>query len=226
MNYYSVMNEDSENSARPGGAAPRTARRRARTRADLLAAARRVFAARGFHDASIAEITAAADVGVGTFYLHFRDKDEALRALVQEGLAEVRARLVAAVGDTPPERSLPPFLRSLLREAYEQRDLFTIALGSGTRPGRAARAALADYLDTMLEAAAARGLLEGYDVPLLTRLLSGVVTQATLWWLDQDEPSPDVVAAQVLRLLRDGLPPALLTDSADDGDKSGDREGV
>jgi len=217
------MNDDSENSAR---GAPRAARRRARTRADLLAAARRVFAARGFHDASIAEITATADVGVGTFYLHFRDKDEALRTLVQEGLAEVRDRLAAAVGDAPLERTLPLVLRILLREAYERRDLFAIALGSGTRPGLEARAALVDYLDTTLEAAAAFGLLEGYDIPLLARLLSGVVIQATLWGLDQDEPSPDVVAAQVLRLLRDGLPPALLTDSADDGDKSGDREGV
>jgi len=217
------MNDDSENSAR---GAPRAARRRARTRADLLAAARRVFAARGFHDASIAEITATADVGVGTFYLHFRDKDEALRTLVQEGLAEVRDRLAAAVGNAPLERTLPLVLRILLREAYERRDLFAIALGSGTRPGLEARAALVDYLDTTLEAAAAFGLLEGYDIPLLARLLSGVVIQATLWGLDQDEPSPDVVAAQVLRLLRDGLPPALLTDSADDGDKSGDREGV
>lgn len=163
---------------------------------------------------------------MGTFYLHFRDKDEALRTLVQEGLAEVRDRLAAAVGNAPLERTLPLVLRILLREAYERRDLFAIALGSGTRPGLEARAALVDYLDTTLEAAAAFGLLEGYDIPLLARLLSGVVIQATLWGLDQDEPSPDVVAAQVLRLLRDGLPPALLTDSADDGDKSGDREGV
>lgn len=229
MNYYSLMNDNSVNGDRPGGRGTRAARQRARTRAALLAAARRVFAARGFHDASVAEITAAADVGVGTFYLHFRDKDEALRALVQEGLAEVRDHLVAAVGDTSPERSLPPFLHTLFREAYARRDLFAIALGSGTRPGRAARAALIDYLEGMLAAAAHRGLLEGYaedDVPLLAHLLGGVVTQAILWWLDQDEPGPEAMAARVLRLLRDGLPTALLMTDVGDGDRdSGRRDG-
>jgi len=143
-------------------------------------------------------------------YYDKADKDEALRALMQEGLAEVRDRLAAGVGDAPPERTLPLVLRILLREAYERRDLFAIALGSGTRPALEARAALVDYLDTTLEEAAAVGLLEGYDIPLLARLLGSVVTQAILWGLDQDEPGPDVVAAQVLRLLRDGLPAALL----------------
>src|SRR5438132_14402293 len=82
----------------------RKERRRARTRADLIAAARRVFAARGFHEASIADITAAADVAVGTFYVHFRDKEAVLAAILDEGLGEFRAHVAAVVMGTPPER--------------------------------------------------------------------------------------------------------------------------
>jgi AcrR family transcriptional regulator len=202
----------SELQERPAAGPTRAERRRTRTRAALLAAARRVFAERGFHDTSIADITAAADSGVGTFYLHFHDKDDVLRTLVQEGLDEVRARLAAAVGDTPRHLSLPRFLPLLLREAYTRRDLFAIALGSGTRPGLAARAALADYLENVLDDAARRGLLQGYDVPLLASLLSGMVAQSMVWWLDHSEPNPEDAAAQMLRLLREGLPSALVGD--------------
>src|SRR5713226_1175453 len=58
----------------------RVARRRARVRADLLAAARQVFARRGYQDATITEITQLADVAMGMFYLHFRDKSVPGRA--------------------------------------------------------------------------------------------------------------------------------------------------
>ncbi|TMB75533.1 MAG: helix-turn-helix transcriptional regulator [Chloroflexi bacterium] len=68
------MNDDSQTTEQDGQR--RNTRRRTRTRAELLLAARKVFAERGYHEANIAEITQAADVGVGTFYLHFRDKDE------------------------------------------------------------------------------------------------------------------------------------------------------
>lgn len=48
----------------------------ARTRARLMDAAVKVFARAGFEAASVNEIAQAADVANGTFYLHFKDKDE------------------------------------------------------------------------------------------------------------------------------------------------------
>lgn len=43
-------------------------------RQDILRAARRLFATKGYHDAKIDDIVAAARVAKGTFYLYFRDK--------------------------------------------------------------------------------------------------------------------------------------------------------
>ena len=193
----------------------RNGRRRAQTRADLLAAARRVFAARGYHDAGIAEITAEAEVGVGTFYLHFRDKDELLTVFLQEGLGALRERIVAAVATQPDARPIPLALRTIFDFAYEERDLFTIALlGTGrVGPALSARADLAAYLTVVLAEAAANGRLPGYDAPLLARLLTGLVAQGILWWLEQaDNPTPDPAGMtdQVLRLLREGLPGELV----------------
>ncbi|HEY6799250.1 MAG TPA: helix-turn-helix domain-containing protein, partial [Agromyces sp.] len=54
-------------------ASPRTARG-VETRRRLLAAAERVFADHGYHEASVSRITDRAGVGQGTFYLYFDSK--------------------------------------------------------------------------------------------------------------------------------------------------------
>jgi len=58
----------------------------ARTRARLMDAAVRLFARDGFEAASVNEIARVADVANGTFYVHFRDKDE-IAAAVAFGIA-------------------------------------------------------------------------------------------------------------------------------------------
>lgn len=70
----------------------RTLRRRQQTRARLLEAALRLFAARGVEGVSINEITEAADLGFGTFYNYFESK-EAVHAALQEMLFGRLARL-------------------------------------------------------------------------------------------------------------------------------------
>src|ERR1700724_3346554 len=126
MNYYSLMNNNSDNDLGAGEKVQRMARRKARTRADLLAAARQVFATRGYHEASIAEITETADVGVGTFYLHFRDKDEIFKTLLEEGLRDIREQVRAEAMKVPIEQMLPAVIRFTLRYAYQKRDMFRI----------------------------------------------------------------------------------------------------
>ena len=68
-------------------------RRKANTRAKLVDATRRVVADKGVDAATIAHITEAADVGFGTFYLHFGSKDAAIEAVVGELVEEVGSAL-------------------------------------------------------------------------------------------------------------------------------------
>lgn len=72
-----------------------------RTRSRLLAAGEEVFGRRGFQFASIAEITQAAGVAQGTFYLYFGNKRELIRAIVEERGHELRATLSQATADVP-----------------------------------------------------------------------------------------------------------------------------
>ncbi|MFF2273207.1 TetR family transcriptional regulator [Agromyces sp. NPDC058136] len=64
-------------------AAPRTARGE-KTRRRLLEAAEHVFAAHGYHEASVSRITERAGVGQGTFYLYFATKLDVFNELVED----------------------------------------------------------------------------------------------------------------------------------------------
>jgi AcrR family transcriptional regulator len=73
------------------------AARRAETRGLLLAAARKLFAERGFADTGTPDIVATAGVTRGALYHHFADKT-ALFAAVAEGEHEVVARSIEKAG--------------------------------------------------------------------------------------------------------------------------------
>lgn len=70
-----------------GVCAPATGRRKeeaARTRAALLDAALDVMSTRGVYSARIEDITEAAAVAKGSFYVHFQGKDEVLAAVLRK----------------------------------------------------------------------------------------------------------------------------------------------
>lgn len=54
------------------------------TKARILAIAKDVFEKRGFQKATVKDITSAAGLGYGTFYLYFKDKKEVFIALVEQ----------------------------------------------------------------------------------------------------------------------------------------------
>ncbi len=196
----------------PGAAPRRSQQRRERTRAALFAAGLEVFAARGFQDASVAAITETADLGVGTFYLHFPDKISLLQAMLAEGITQVRLEVGAATDPLPERGAFSVLVRALFRSAAERRTLFRVALAGGRPPGVAATAAqgAAPGVARVLRGAVDRGELSPAEVPLLVRLIAGTLYQAVLWLADDPSAGPDAVADATLRLLTGGLPRSLL----------------
>jgi AcrR family transcriptional regulator len=71
---------------------PRTSRGR-RTRQRILAAAEQVFGQDGFHRASVVDITRAAGVAQGTFYLYFPSKEALFVELVRTMGHDMRRHL-------------------------------------------------------------------------------------------------------------------------------------
>src|SRR6185295_17303490 len=70
--------------------------RKAQNRAKLLEAARKVFAEKGYGEATARDIVRETDLATGTFYNYFNDKQDAFIALLDEmgetGRAIVRAQ--------------------------------------------------------------------------------------------------------------------------------------
>ena len=107
-------------------------RRREKTRQDLLDAAARVIARKGYHQTRISDIAADADVGLGTFYLHFKTKNEIFIELVEDGARQLRdAITLAKKGITDPARNLEITIDTILDAAAENRQIFLIVFGHG-----------------------------------------------------------------------------------------------
>lgn len=70
---------------------PRRARERQQRRTDILQAAESVFAAKGFHAASIEQIARAAEFAAGTVYLYFKDKEALYVELFEQKITELAA---------------------------------------------------------------------------------------------------------------------------------------
>lgn len=81
--------------ARGPRGAPATARGLA-TRRRILDAAEAVFGERGYHDASVSEITTRAGVAQGTFYIYFDSKLQIFIELVEDVGERLRAAMSAA----------------------------------------------------------------------------------------------------------------------------------
>jgi AcrR family transcriptional regulator len=107
--------------AQNDAAAPRNRgeARRGRTRVALLKAAHALMSRRGVEAVSLQEITEAADLGTGTFYIHFNSKDDIARAVLDCHIANLTIRQetsVAALGLRDPAAVIAVSARSCLNE--------------------------------------------------------------------------------------------------------------
>ena len=115
--------------------------RSAGTRTALLEAAREVFAASGFAEASIADVVARAGASVGSLYHHFGGKAELYLALFDDYQTQQETRAAAAVREARLKGALDPlelFLvgsRSYLAGCWAERDLARLFLAGGGPAG-------------------------------------------------------------------------------------------
>lgn len=105
-------------------------------RLQILAAAREVFAKRGYARATVDDIALEAGVARGTFYLYFEDKRAVFSALI-DGFAEQITEAIVRIVTDDPERpvaeqvleNIVAILRVCLAERSLTKILFTDAVG-------------------------------------------------------------------------------------------------
>jgi AcrR family transcriptional regulator len=199
-----------ENPAMPGArpSASRVERRKARTRAALLSAARALFASRGMEQTTIAQIAERSDVATGSFYNYFATKEDLLEALLEDELANQRMLLEqrqAQVED--PAEKISIAHRHLIRVAKSDPDWAWLILRLDV-PYRAAWATLGQAAADDLSAGISAGRFEVAN-PELALTASGGALFAVIHEQLVRDGSADADAEHAEGVLRSfGLEPA------------------
>jgi AcrR family transcriptional regulator len=95
--------------------------------AEILQAASRVFAERGFESATIAEIATVAGVAKGTLYLYYPSKQDIYLATLRHSAVELRGRTRAAMNRAATvSGKIRAFIETWLRYFEEHRDFFRV----------------------------------------------------------------------------------------------------
>jgi AcrR family transcriptional regulator len=190
----------------------RHARRRLQTRNLLIQSTLQLVLEKGYDAISIQDITDRADLGRGTFYIHFKDKEEvvwtAFRDLFQELEQEAHKQL---------DRNMPQVeyygLVNIFCHAEKNRDLYRVMFGgqgSGRLTTRAqdflAKALLYDIRNAPEPAEINFNIPEEIEAQILT----GVISRLLYWWLETpNDYSAEQMAAMTYEALYRKVPPAI-----------------
>ena len=102
-------------------------RRKRESRRKLLAAARKLFVERGYHETRPQDISKAAGVGHGTFYLHFEDKLDCFLAFTEEAASELELFLEKHLAEA---HTLEDGVREILKAIFEYSEANPAVLGA------------------------------------------------------------------------------------------------
>jgi AcrR family transcriptional regulator len=184
-------------------------RRRERTRQDLLAAAERVLAEKGLHQTKIADIADAADVGVGTFYLHFPTKDALFDAVVEDTMRRFKAAIDEARRSThDPIEQMRAANAAFCRFACDNREVFRIVFGHAAAYNeviRRAQALFAADVEASYRHGVATGAFVALPPALVAQAVIGMATQVLSWWTANESVPIETLHETMFTLFLDGI---------------------
>jgi AcrR family transcriptional regulator len=195
-------------------ASPRESRRAselAQRRTDALAAASAVFATKGYHDAQMTEIAAAAELSRATLYSMFTGKEELYEEVISSGAKAVRDEVhekVEALDD--PGQQLLCVIDSLF-SCYEQNQnlLRIYVLGTQGLDFKIRQAmgdsvveiavAFSEWVVDIAKRAKRAGYLQRLDPEAVGLSLVGAVTKIAAHWIETTPERPLSQAAPPVR---------------------------
>lgn len=179
------MNSSSPQAASGPSRAPR---RKPESLAKLKAAARRLFVERGYHATRPQDIAREADLGHGTFYLHFPDKRACFLAFVEDARAELDAFVRSRVGVASSlEEMIAETLDAIFEYAEGHPGVLAAALadeGVIAAEGAQAKPLLErwgeDWAETLRRAARNGQAAQDFDYAIIGQAVVGLIHQASM----------------------------------------------
>lgn len=186
-------------------------RRRRKTRKQLIDAAVALVLEQGYEAVTIQDITDRADLGRGTFYLHFKDKEEAVWSAMEDGLRTDPEDTPPPIAAGSPPRTEIDAYRNIFRRVDANRDAYQLMLGGQGSAAMTSRAQLhlAEELQQNLSSLPPDGFLEIHmPQSILVQMKTGAVIQLIRWWLETpNKYSIDDMAGLLYIVFNRKLPP-------------------
>jgi AcrR family transcriptional regulator len=201
--------------ARPAAARQRGQRKvpRAVREPQMLEMAGRIFAAHGFHEASMDEIAEAAGVSKPMLYSYFGSKEGLYFAYVNAAYRELIAAIDEAVASAGPDPEAQLRLGTIAYYTYvgEHRHAFRVLFREIGDPGgelasqrhRLVRRVGA-AIEAMVVAAEARPW-QPMDTDVLAEGWIGAARSLADWWLDHPDLSAEAMTDRLLDFLLGGV---------------------
>ncbi len=164
-------------------------------RTEILDAAVKVFAAKGFHTATVAEIAAASGFAIGTLYQFFDGKEQLYTAMLTENLVMMYTDIRKAVEkETDIVRKIELLVASHFRYIEENAEFCSIfvrgdylSLSEGStelrQRIRSDYAFHLSFIEGVMADGIRRGILKKMDPPLMATALTGIVNSYASKWL-------------------------------------------
>ena len=164
-------------------------------RTEVLEAAVKVFAAKGFHAATVAEIAAASGFAIGTLYQIFESKEQLYTAMLTEKLAMMYAGIRAAVEEEADcVRKIELLVASHFRYVEENAEFCSIfvrgdylSLSEGDAEVRERMRSDYDlyvsFIEDVMRDGIRTGILKKIDPSLMAAALTGIVNSYASKWL-------------------------------------------
>ena len=183
----------------------------AERREQLLDVGRGLFAARGYDGTSVEEIALRAGVSKPVVYEHFGGKEGLYAVVVDREVQRLLSMFTGALSADSPRALLEQATWALLSYVEDFSDGFRILVREspvGLERSGGFATIISDVARRVEHILAAEFASRGYATelaPLYSQALVGQVALVGQWWLEQEEPPRDVVAAHLVNLAWNGL---------------------
>jgi len=184
-------------------------RRRLETRRKLQQAMQELVLEKGYEAVSIQEITDRADLGRGTFYVHFHDKEELLWSLVADRIHFTEQMVGEKFNGNLPAQPEYYGYANIFEHVAHNQDLYRVLLGKKGHAGMADRVRAYMVAET-LQDMQGMGLYDDLGQPpeITAQIVVGSIINLAIWWLETPNGyTPRQMAAMLYEALHHRKPP-------------------
>lgn len=178
-------------------------------RKELTRLAAQLFVQEGFDRTTVRMLAQEMGIKSGSLFHHFKDKQEILAAVIEEGTHNALAIARRALDESPasPEARLRAMARAHLETLFTDRNAHVVALFEWRRLDDSAKAHLSHLRDAyealwvqVIDEALTAKLIHG-DRFLVSRFVLGALNW-TVRWYDPDGPrTPDELADELIAMI-------------------------